>query len=85
MPTGSKTFSLTSKFVVMDQGCHVKYTLVHKDTTTELATDGSYPEITLGTGNSQGQIPIIINYSTPVYRVGKERTNPEFEIIAQGH
>ena len=52
LPSGKKSWQLNKPFKPDDTACFIKYTLVHKGTDIEIASDNSYPDITLVSGNS---------------------------------
>ena len=81
----SSPFVLSSKFYPGGKDCWIKYTLFIKDSAKDLATDGSYPSITLADGDKDGKVSVRINYSDHTYRELFEGADPEFDIIAQGH
>ena len=83
--TGKKEFKLSWRFRSQDYGCHIKYTLVHKGTDTDVIAEGNYPEISLSDGTYTGSVTLVLNYPTTKYREDFEQKDPEFEIIAQGH
>ena len=78
VPQGSKTWSLTSPFRPRDTSCFIHYTLVYKDTSTDVVAEGKWPEISIIDGTHAGAISFNMNWPAYKWRADFEGTEPEF-------
>ena len=79
----SSPFRVLSKYYPGDEDCWIKYTLVLKGTDT--LSNTAWPEIDTSGGSKDGFVNIDLEWKEYKWRETYEQTEPEFDLVAQGH